>query len=98
MVLNFYNLQCFLVILFLLLQAGDVETNPDPENVHELSILKLNIRSIRNKLDFILDNFSDFNILCFSETHLDAQQTCICWPHMGRIWAFVQLKSYMGPI
>ena len=66
-----YNLQCFIVILFLLLQAGDIETNPGPENVHELSILHLNIRSIRNKLDFILDNFSDFNILCFSETHLD---------------------------
>ena len=71
MVLIFYNLQCFLVILLLLLQAGDIETNPGPENVHELSILHLNIRSIRNKLDFILDSFSDFNILCFSETHLD---------------------------
>ena len=57
MVLNFYNLQCFLVILFLLLQAGDIETYPSSENVHELSIL--------------LDNFSDFNILCFSETRLD---------------------------
>ena len=31
----------------------------------------MHIRSIRNKLDFILDNFSEFNILCFSETHLD---------------------------
>ena len=71
MVLNFFNLQCFLVILLLLLQAGDIEINPGPENVHELSILHLNIRSIRNKLDLILDNFSDFNILCFSETHLD---------------------------
>ena len=72
MVLNFfYNLQCFLVILLLLLQAGDTETNPGPENVYELSILHLNIRSIRNKLDFILDIFSDFNILCFSENHLD---------------------------
>ena len=65
MVLNFYNLQCFLVILLLLLQAGDIETNPGPDNVHELSILHMNIRSIRNKFDFILDNFSDFNILCF---------------------------------
>ena len=72
MVFNFCNLQCFFVILLLLLQAGDIETNPGPENVHELSILHLNIRSIRNKLDFILDNFSDFNILCFTETHLDA--------------------------
>ena len=71
MVLNCYNLQCFLIILLLLLHAGDIETNPGPENVHELSILHLNIRSIRNKLHFILGIFSDFNILCFPETHLD---------------------------
>ena len=71
MVLNFYNTQCFFVMFLVLLQAGDIETNPGPENGYELSILHLNIRSIRNKLDFILDNFSEFNILCFSETHLD---------------------------
>ena len=71
MVLNFYNIQCFFVMFLLLLQTGDIETNPGPENGYELSILHLNIRSIRNKLDFILDNFSEFNILCFSETHLD---------------------------
>ena len=71
MVLNFYHTQCFFVMFLLLLQAGDTETNPGPENGYELSILHLNIRSIRNKLDFILDNFSEFNILCFSETHLD---------------------------
>ena len=52
------------VIFLLLLQADDIETNRGPENAHELSILHLNIRSIRNKLDFILDNFSEFNI-CF---------------------------------
>ena len=71
MALNFYNTQCFFVMFLLLLQAGDIETNPGPENGYELSIMHLNIRSIRNKLDFILDNFSEFNILCFSETHLD---------------------------
>ncbi|MCU7958324.1 MAG: endonuclease/exonuclease/phosphatase family protein, partial [gamma proteobacterium symbiont of Bathyaustriella thionipta] len=54
------------------MQSGDIETNPGPDNIHELSILHLNIRSIRNKLDFIRDSFSDFDILCFSETHLDA--------------------------
>ena len=58
-------------MFLLLLQAGDIETNPGPENGYKLSILHLNVRSIRNKLDFILDNFSEFNILCFSETHLD---------------------------
>ena len=28
---------------------------------------------IRNKFDYIKDNFLDFNILCFTETHLDHQ-------------------------
>ena len=35
----------------------------------DLSVLHLNIRSIRNKTD----NYLDFDILCFSETHLDSQ-------------------------
>ena len=55
-----------------LLQAGDVETIPGPENLYDLSVLHLNIKSIRNKIDYITDNFLDFNILCFTETHLDA--------------------------
>ena len=37
-----------------------------------LSILHLNIRSIRNKLEFIRDNFLDYDVLCFTETHLTA--------------------------
>ena len=56
----------------LLLQAGDIETNPGPENIHDLSIVHLNIKSIRNKTEYITDNLLDFNILCFTETHLDA--------------------------
>ena len=55
-----------------LLQAGDVETNPGPENLYDLSVLHLNIRSIRNNIDYITVKFLDFNILCFTETHLDA--------------------------
>jgi hypothetical protein len=35
-----------------------------------ISILHLNIRSIRNKLDFIKENLLDYDILCFTETHL----------------------------
>lgn len=58
--------------MLLLIQAGDIEINPGPENNYDLSILHLNIRSIRNKIDYIVDNFLDFNILCFTETHLDA--------------------------
>ena len=33
----------------LLLQAGDIETNPGPENMYALSIVHLIIRSIKNK-------------------------------------------------
>ena len=60
------------VLLLLLLQAGDIERNPGPSEIpQDLAIAHLNIRSIRNKLDYIRDNFLDFDILCFSETHLD---------------------------
>ena len=68
------SFNCFisLVLLFLLLRAGDVESNPGPSNFKNcLSICHCNIRSIRNKLEFITDNFLDFDILCFTETHLN---------------------------
>ena len=56
------------IILTLLLIAFDIEQNPGPPNISaDLSILHKNMRSIRNKIDFIKDNFLDFNILCFSE-------------------------------
>ena len=40
MVFNFCNLQCFFVILLLLLQAGDIETNPGPENLNIERVLE----------------------------------------------------------
>lgn len=61
----------------LLLLCGDVEENPGPSNDSAnldsgcVSIKHLNICSIRNKIDYITDNFPDFDILCFTETHLD---------------------------
>ena len=46
--------------------------NPGPNTTeHSLSIIHSNIRSIRNKFDFITEYFLDFDILCFTETHLD---------------------------
>ena len=53
--------------------SGDIESNPGPVNLceHSVSVLHCNIRSIRNKLDYIIDNFCDFECLCFTETHLD---------------------------
>ena len=61
-----------ILLLLLLLQSGDIETNPGPSTLNHgtLSILHSNIRSIRNKIDFVKDFFY-FNILCFTETHLD---------------------------
>lgn len=57
---------------FLLLISGDIEQNPGPQSQnHNLSILHLNVRSIRNKLEYIQDNCYDFDVLCFTETHLD---------------------------
>ena len=50
----------------LILLAGDVQLNPGPieqENAFLLSILHCNVRSIRNKLDFIRNEFLDFNII-----------------------------------
>ena len=38
LVLNFCNFRCFLIVLMLLLQAGDIETNPGPEIIYNLSI------------------------------------------------------------
>ena len=59
-------------LLFLNLEAGDVERNPGPKTTeHSLSLIHSNIRSIRNKFDFITEYFLDFDILCFTETHLN---------------------------
>ena len=68
-----YNIETVSVVWLLLLLSGDIESNPGPENLreHSVSILHCNMRSIRNKLEYILDNFCDFECLCFTETHLD---------------------------
>ena len=73
-----FNLEFSLVVFFLVLLSGYVSENPGPENSetssqtsNSLSILHLNIRSIRNKLEYINENLIDFNVLCFTETHLD---------------------------
>ena len=43
-----------IVLILLLLEAGDLERNPGPNTINNsLSILHCNIRSIRNKSDYI---------------------------------------------
>lgn len=73
---SFSNIHYVYVIAILLLVCGDVEKNPGPDtpvSSGELSLLHLNVRSIRNKIDYIFDNLADHDILCFTETHLDNQ-------------------------
>ena len=60
-----------IVMQILLLICGDVEANPGPNSAsYSISILHLNIRSIRQKFEFIKENFLDYDILCFTESHL----------------------------
>ena len=62
----------FLALNILLIIVGDVEKNPGPELFnHTISVLHENIRSIRNKFEYIKDTFMDYDILAFTETHLD---------------------------
>ena len=59
----------------------DIHPNPGPTNQNHdtstlsspsvLNILHLNVRSIRHKLECISDISDDYDVLCFSETHLD---------------------------
>ena len=58
-----------------ILLSGNIETNPGPLVTHQneadcLSMLHLNTRRFRHKLDYIKENFLDFDVLCFTATHL----------------------------
>ena len=68
------NLIFYIYCSILLILSGDIEENPGPILGHEncLSLLHQNIRGIKNKLDFIVDNFLDYDILCFTETKLNS--------------------------
>ena len=59
--------------IILLIICMDIHLNPGPasDTINSLDILHLNIRSIRNKIDYISEFSDTHQILCFSETHLD---------------------------
>ena len=61
--------------MFIILLLGDIESNPGPTTTDDISkaisVVHLNARSIRNKLEFLFEEFSDHDILYFTETHLD---------------------------
>lgn len=68
----FCNAKFSVILLLLLLVFMDIESNPGP-NSGELSVFHLNVRSIRNKLDYIEDIAGEYDVLCLSESHLDDQ-------------------------
>ena len=62
--------------------VGNVETNTGPQGPSSsgsqnvildktISLCNLNIRSVRNKIEFLNDFAEDFDILLLTETHLD---------------------------
>ena len=65
---------CIQIIFLLLLISGDIETIPDPcsKTQYTIDISHLNIRSIWKKIDSLIGLVTNFDILCFSETHLVA--------------------------
>ena len=70
------NVITTLYIYALLITWGNnVESNPGPSSQSDdntiLSIFHINIRSLRNKISYLSDIASEYDIICVSETHLD---------------------------
>ena len=66
------------IVKLLMLLSGDIEENPGPPQGDitrflqtSVSIIHLNIRSLRNKISDIAHIVEDFDIVCFTESHLD---------------------------
>ena len=57
-----------IVFILLFLEAGDIRMNPGPNTINN----SLSIYTATLELDCITENLLDFDILCFSESHLDA--------------------------
>ena len=71
---NYNIILSYLLIFSLLIVCGDIESNPGPQGTpvsHENTFFHVNIRSLRNKLNYIIDIVEDFDIIFFTETHLD---------------------------
>jgi hypothetical protein len=76
------NALFLLFTLHFILLVGNIESNPGPhelsqsisENNHTdrcISLCNINIRSIRNKMEFLETSLNDFDMLVVTETHLD---------------------------
>ena len=80
------NVVFLLFVLHFILLIGNVELNPGPETLNmsssslsvkssdkSISICNINIRSLRNKIDFLENFFDEFDIVAVTETHLDSR-------------------------
>ena len=65
------SLRVFLKVALITKRSINQSTNIANENI--LSIFHCNIRSLRNKLNYITDIIEEFDIVFFTETHLDNQ-------------------------
>ena len=60
----------FLLLLWLITVCGDTETNHGPDfnpALIELSVLHLNIRSLRNKIHVLGNIASEYHVICVTE-------------------------------
>ena len=80
------NVAFILFVLHFILLIGNIESNPGPESAYisstplsaidilsdnSISICNINIRSIRNKINFLQNFVDEFDIIVLTETHLD---------------------------
>ena len=72
----------------LLLQANDIETNPGPSLSQGLSVIHINTRSLRNKVDYLEAEVNQFDIITLSET----------WLTKDDLNADIKLHQFQDPI
>ena len=97
-----------MVILLLLMSAGDIETNPEPspgqEEYSNVSICHINIRSLKPKLDGILYKMEmirhnialKYNIITLSETWLNDSDDLDNFRIDGYQKPFIQNRVHTG--
>jgi len=66
-----YSTHSFCIISYLLI-IGGIETNPGPLHRGNISIVHNNVSSLPPKMDIFDSELSKHDVICFSETHLNA--------------------------
>ena len=75
--IEFVNNNSYLLVVLpcLILMCLDVQSNPGPDNLkhvlRDISIVNLNVNSLRNKTDLIFNELGDNDINCITETRLN---------------------------